>query len=61
MKLLVGHFDTLSASAELVVIGHRTPAPAVDAWATRRDFPEPVLDLARVPVLVGGPNATGIS
>jgi len=61
VKLLVSHFDTFAASDELVVISHRTLAPAVDASATRRDPHVPVLDLARIPGLVGTPNAIGIS
>jgi hypothetical protein len=51
VMLIVGHFDTLAASAELDAIGNWTPAPAVDAWAKCHDFA----------CVVGAVDAIGIS
>lgn len=59
MALLVDGFEALEKWADLVVVGHRTPAS--EAWARRRDPQVPVLDLARVGGLLGQPNVSGVS
>lgn len=57
--LLVTSFEELEREADLLVIGHRTPA--VVAWAAQRTPGVPVLDLARVEGLMGQPGYQGIS
>jgi len=59
MALLVNGFDALEGWADLVVVNHRTPN--VERWATTRRQDVPVLDLARVPALVGQPGVRGAS
>ncbi len=59
MGLLVQGFAPLEAWADLIIVGHRTPNS--DAWAATRDPRVPVLDLARVPGLLGQPGVRGAS
>lgn len=59
MGLLVDGFAALEGWADLIVVGHRTPL--ADQWARARDPGVPVLDLARVPALLGQPNVRGAS
>jgi len=59
VKLLVESFETLASDVELLIIGHRTRA--IEKWSEQRDPGLPVLDLARIPGLVGAPNVEGIS
>jgi hypothetical protein len=61
VKLLVGHFDTLAASAQLVVSVTGRQAPAIDAWATPHDYHVLALDLAKALGTVGAPNANVMS
>ncbi len=59
MGLLVQGFDALESWADYIVVGHRTPAS--ERWAATREPRVPVLDLARVPGLLGQPGVRGAS
>ena len=57
--LLVDGFESLEAFADLLVVAHRTPT--AERWASTRTSTLPILDLARVPALIGQDGVTGIS
>ena len=59
MALLMPGIEALEAWSDLMVINHRTPVS--EAWAATRDRSVPVLDLARVPALLGQPKVRGVS
>ncbi len=59
MALLMPDIEALEDWSDLLVINHRTPVS--DAWARTRNPAVPVLDLARVPALLGQPKVRGVS
>lgn len=56
--LLATSFEALESFADLLVVAHRTPT--AERWAATRNPTVPVLDIARVPALVGQPGVTGL-
>lgn len=59
VRYLVNDFKELEDFGELLIIGHRTPAIA--EWARQKNGKGSVLDLARIPELLGSEKYEGVS
>jgi len=58
MRMMVKGFEEFQGFAELVVIGHATPAAA--AWINRNGHPIRIIDLARIKIDNPSPAIEGI-